>query len=251
MHAILTEFSEIYMCVSKRRVWLMCSVFFFHQPSEPWAPCQAVFAFADQRFHICWAFPLRCFAHLSTWQSSHQSPSIPPGSLSLGRKYFHLDFHLQLDFGKHQSLCHSPDCLSDDAVTWLWMHIERGDNKPVFPSFCFFFQGSRQVFHHFTGLSARASGQCTRQNCAESWSFYEGIWWFWWRRPKPAGEVRAHQTSSTTAVLRIFLCHNCCLMREGEDVTHWGCRGFVKIMLNFILVIFSNWKYLSCFEVMK
>lgn len=87
MHAILTEFSKIYMCVSKRRVWLMCLVFFFHQPSEPWAPCHAVFAFADQLFHICWAFPLRCFAHPSTWQSSHQGPSLLaawtlPGNIS-------------------------------------------------------------------------------------------------------------------------------------------------------------------------
>lgn len=244
MCAILTKFSKICICVSKRRVWLMCFCFFL-------PPTLRALGSLSGSVCVCWS----AFPHLLNISSQMLCPSehmtvlspgsIPPGSFNLGRK----DFHLKLDFGKHQSPCCSPHCPSGDAVTRLWIHIERGENKAGFPSFCFFFQGSRQVFHHFTGLSARASGWCTRQNCAESWSFYEGIWWFWWRRPKPAGEVRAHQTSSTTAVLRVFLCHN--WWREGEDVTFRCCKGFVKIIRNFILIIFSNWKYLSCLEVMK
>lgn len=215
MHAILTKFSKIYMCVSQRRVWLMCFGFFFHQPSEPWAPCQAVSAFADQHFHICWAFPLRSFAHPSTWQSSHQGPSLLAAWTLAGNISTWIStWSWTLANTKAHAIV-----LIAFQVTWLWIHIERGENKAVFPSFCFFFQGSRQVFHHFTGLSARASGSCTRHNCAESWGFYEGIWWLWWRRPNPAGEMRAHQTSSAAAVLRVFLCHNCCLV-EGRRGCH-------------------------------
>lgn len=136
MHAILTEFSKIYMCVSKRRVWLMCLVFFFHQPSEPWAPCHAVFAFADQLFHICWAFPLRCFAHPSTWQSSHQGPSLLaawtlPGNISTWISTW--------SWTLANTKARATVLIILQVMLWRdCAYIERGGNKAVSPSFCFF-----------------------------------------------------------------------------------------------------------------
>lgn len=174
--------------------------FVFPEPSEPWAPW--AFAFAHQHFHICLGFPLRRSAHLSTSQCP--VPTIhPPAAeetLPLG------GVHCQ-----PQTPCSSPNYLPGDGLTWLQMSVETEENKAcwclfVFPILVFDFKGSGRVFHHFTGLSARASRQRARPHRAESRSFYEGIGWFRCTRPKAVGEVRAHTTSSAAAVLRVVLC---------------------------------------------
>lgn len=187
-----------------KQVWLLCFGgvfdFVFPEPSEPWAP--RAFAFADQHFHICSGFPLSRFAHLSTSQFSVPTVHPPAAQETLPLRGVHC---------QPQNPGSSPNYLPGDGLTWLQMSVETEENKAscclfVFPILVFDFKGSGWVFHHFTGLSARASRQRAGPHCAESWSFYEGIGWFRCTRPKAVGEVRAHTTSSAAAVLRVVLC---------------------------------------------
>lgn len=250
MHAILTKFSKIYMCVSKRRVWLMCFVSFFHQPSEPWAPCQAVSAFADQHFHICWAFPLRCFAHPSTWQSSHQGPSLLAAWTLAGNISTWISTWIwTLANTKARAIVLTafqvmlwPDCKYILRVEII---------KLFFLPFVFSFKVPDKYFtillDYLQGLQGGAREK-TVQKAEAFMKEFDGS----------DGEDPSllEKCERIRQVLQLLSWEYFCVIivvwwREGEDVTYRGCKGFVKIILNFILVIFSDWKYLSCLELMK
>lgn len=224
-------------------------VFCFHQPSEPWAPCQAVFAFADQRFHICWAFPLRCSAHPSTWQSSHQVH--PSWQLEPWQETFPLGFPLVVGLGQTPNLCHSPDCLSGDAVMWLWVTLRAKKIKLFFLPFVFSFKVPDKYFtillDYLQGLQGNARDK-TVQKAEAFMKEFDGS----------DGEDPnlLEKCERIRQVLQLLSWEYFCVIivfwwREGEGFTYRGCRGFVKIILNFILTIISNWKYLLCLEVMK
>lgn len=62
--------------------------------------------------------------------------SVLPSSLSIGKKLF----HLKVGISWCKRLCSSPNHLSGNALTWLWMNIEREENKAgIFNSLWFFF----------------------------------------------------------------------------------------------------------------
>lgn len=89
---------------------------------------------------ICWsAFPhLLRISFQMLCPSEHMtvfSPrSVPPGSLNLGQKHF----HSEVGIGKCKSPCSSPNDLPGGGLTWLWMSIEREENKAGFFLPCFF-----------------------------------------------------------------------------------------------------------------
>jgi len=132
VHAILTEFSKVCLHVSKSWIWLV--VFFL--PTTLTALSLLLGSVC-----ICWsAFPhlLRISSRMLC-PSEHMtvlSPrSVPPGSLNLGKKCF----HSEVGAGKRKSPCSTSNYVSGDRLTWLWMRIEREENKAFFFPFLVFF----------------------------------------------------------------------------------------------------------------